>query len=318
MKSWKKWCARQSAPLLLIAVCLGMMVILSIETQSFFSLKNVVNILEANSYRLILACGMICVISSGAIDLSIGSILSFSAICMASVLQAGAPSWAGILLALAAGTAMGAINGALVHITRINAFIITLATSFMYRGLSLIVTQGIPITKLPQDFRDFGCGDIFGMESGVTMAFVVILLLIPLFYRMRWGHYVTALGGNPEALKRSGVATGRYRVSAFALMGLLSALAGIIITARLNSAEANAGLNMEMDAICAVIMGGTALHGGSGSLLGTVIAVFLLGLIRNGLTIMSVSSYYQQFITGAILLCAVVVAELRERRSRIS
>ena len=131
MKSWKKWCARQSAPLLLIAVCLVMMVILSIETQSFFSLKNVVNILEANSYRLILACGMMCVISSGAIDLSIGSILSFSAICMASVLQAGAPSWSGILLALAAGTTMGAINGALVHITRINAFIITLATSFM-------------------------------------------------------------------------------------------------------------------------------------------------------------------------------------------
>lgn len=317
MSTVKKWCARQSAPLLLLSVCLAVMVFLSIQTRSFFSLKNVVNILEANSYRLILACGMMCVIASGAIDLSIGSILSFSAIGAAMAMKAGVPVWLAILLALALGGSMGAINGLLIHMTRINALIITLATSFLYRGLSLIATQGIPITKLPQGFRSFGYGDILGMESGVSMAFAVILLLIPLFYHMRWGNYVTALGGNPEALRRSGVAAGRYRVSVFVLMGTLSALAGIIITARLNSAEANAGLDMEMDAICAVIMGGTALHGGSGNLLGTVIAVFLLGLIRNGLTIMSVSSYYQQFITGAMLLGAVVVAELRQRGRRV-
>ena len=317
MSSLKKWCARQSAPLLLIGVCLGVMVFLSIQTQSFFSLKNVVNILEANSYRLILACGMMCIISAGAIDLSVGSILSFSAVCAAAAMKAGAPVWISILLALGLGGAMGAANGLLIHATRINALIITLATSFLYRGMSLIVTQGIPITKLPQSFRSFGYGDILGMESGVTMSFVVVLLLIPIFYWMRWGTYLTALGGNPEALKRSGVPTGRYRVSVFILMGVLSALAGIVVTARHNSAEANAGLNMEMDAICAVIMGGTTLHGGSGNLLGTVIAVFLMGLIRNGLTIMSVSSYYQQFITGAMLLCAVVIAELRERSRRI-
>lgn len=317
MTSLKRWCSGHSAPLLLIAVCLAMMVFLSIQTRSFFSLKNVVNILEANSYRLLLACGMMCVISSGAIDLSVGSILSFSAICTAMALKAGLPVWLSIPLALALGGAMGAANGLLIHVTRINALIITLATSFLYRGLSLIATQGIPITKLPQGFRSFGYGDILGMESGVTMAFVVVLLLIPLFYHMRWGTYLTSLGGNPEALKRSGVPIGRYRVSVFALMGVLSALAGIIVTARLNSAEANAGLNMEMDAICAVIMGGTALHGGRGELLGTVVAVFLMGLIRNGLTILSVSSYYQQFITGAMLLCAVVIAEFRERKSRI-
>ena len=137
MTTFKKWCSRQSAPLLLVAVCLVMMVFLSIETRSFFSWKNVVNILEANSYRLILACGMMCVIASGAIDLSTGSILSFSAICAATVLQAGAPVWAGVLLALAAGTAMGTINGLLIQITRINAFIITLATSWSPRGSPL-------------------------------------------------------------------------------------------------------------------------------------------------------------------------------------
>ena len=318
MTPFKRWYGRQSAALLLIAVCLGMMVFLSLQTQSFFSWKNVVNILEANSYRLLLAIGMMCIIASGAIDLSVGSILSLSAILMATALKAEWPIWPAILLGILSGLALGALNGALIHFTRINAFIITLATSFLYRGLSLMITQGIPITKLPQAFRDIGCGDILAMESGVTMAVVATLLLIPLFYYTKWGTYLMSLGGNPEALKRSGVNTGLYRITGFALMGALSAISGIIVTARLNSAEANAGLNMEMDAICAVIMGGTALHGGYGNLLGTVVAVFLLGFIRNGLTIMSVSSYYQQFVTGAILLCAVIVAELRERRTRIS
>ena len=155
------------------------------------------------------------------------------------------------------------------------------------------------------------------LKYGVTMALMAVIALIPIFYFMRWGSYVMSLGSNPEALKRSGVKIWKYRVSAFALMGLLSSVAGVIVTARLNSAEANAGLNMEMEAICAVIMGGTALHGGKGSLPGTVIAVILLGLIRNGLTVMSVSSYYQQFVTGALLLIEVVTAELRERRNRI-
>ena len=317
MKDLKRFVDRNIAPLLLLCFCGIMAAFLSVRTNSFFSVKNAVNILEANSYRMLLAVGMMCIISSGAIDLSVGSMLSFSAICMAKALKAELPVGLCVGVALLMGASMGALNGVLMHVTRINAFIITLATSYMYRGLSLIATQGIPITKLPQAFRDFGYGDIFGMESGVTMALIAVIALIPLFYFMRWGSYVMSLGSNPEALKRSGVKIWKYRVSAFALMGLLSSVAGVIVTARLNSAEANAGLNMEMEAICAVIMGGTALHGGKGSLPGTVIAVILLGLIRNGLTVMSVSSYYQQFVTGALLLIAVVTAELRERRNRI-
>ena len=283
--------SKHATPLLLLGVCVLVILFLSVRTQSFFSMKNVVNILEANSYRLILAAGMMLIISSGAIDLSVGAIVSVSAILMAKALKAELPLALCICIGLTAGALFGAVNGSLIHFTRINPFIVTLATSFMYRGLSLIITGGTPITKF--------------------------LLMIPLFYYMRWGSYLRTMGGNPEALRRSGVRVAVYRVSSFALMGLLSAVVGIIITARLNSAEPNAGLNMEMDAICAVIMGGTSLHGGDGSLAGTVIAVFLMGLIRNGLTIMSVSPYYQQFITGAILLLAAVISELRSRKSRI-
>lgn len=318
MERIQKWMWDNGAILLLIFFCLLLTVFLSLSTDSFFSWKNMVNILEANSYRMLLAMGMMFIIASGAIDLSVGSTLSLSAVIMASVLVSGAPIWQGVVAGLLTGAALGALNGLLIHLTRINALIITLATAYLYRGLSLILTQGTPITKLPEGFRAFGCGDIWGMESGVIMAALAVLLLFPLFYHMKWGNYLTGLGGNPEALKRSGVPMGFYRITAFSAMGLLASLAGIIITARLNSAETNAGLNMEMDAICAVIMGGTALRGGKGNLPGTIVAVLLLGMIRNGLTLLSVSPYYQQFITGAILLAAVVIAELRERRQRIN
>ena len=301
---------------MLIGVMLVIMLFLSVRTQSFFSLKNMVNILEASSFRMILALGMMCVIASGAIDLSVGSVLSLTAIIAARAMKAELPVWLCIVIALLAGAMLGVISGTLTHVTRINPLIITLATSYMYRGMSLILTQGIPVTKLPQAFRRFGSGDIFHMESGVTMAALLVLILVPLFCHMKWGHYLKGLGGNAAALGRCGVNVGLIRISAFAFSGLAAALAGIIVTARLNSAEANAGLNSEMEAICAVIMGGTALNGGSASLFGTVVAVILLSLIRNGLTLMSVSSYYQQFITGFLLLAAVAIAELRERRSR--
>lgn len=316
MNGIKRWGKDNSSGILLVVIIFMIMVFLSFETNAFFSGKNFVNILEATSYRLLLALGMMCVIATGAIDLSVGSVLSLSAIIMAKALKAGLPTPICILIALGSGIVMGIITGSLVHYTRINALIITLATSFMYRGISLIITKGTPVSNLPKSFRDFGYGDIFGMESGVTFGIITIIILYFFMKKMKWGHYLMGIGGNESALRRMGVKIGFYRISAFAFVGMMAAMAGIIISARLNSAEANAGLNMEMDAICAVIMGGSALHGGKVSYAGTIIAVFLLGLIRNGLTIMSVSSYYQQFITGMLLLIAVVIAELRERKNR--
>ena len=309
--------SRHASLWILVGFCLCLAAFVSRRTDHFLSLKNLVNILEATSYRLILAVGMTFIIGSGAIDLSVGSILSLSSIVMAMLMRGGMPvAWA-VMVGLLFGAALGAVNGAVIYLTRINSLIITLATSFLYRGLCLILTLGSPVTRLPKAFLRFGSGDLFGMESGVTMATVILLVSFPLMYRMRWGHYLTALGGNAEALKRSGAPIARYRIGSFAAMGALAALAGVIITARLNSAEPNAGLEMEMSAITAVIMGGTPLSGGYAQLAGTAVAVFLLGLIRNGLTMMSISSYYLQFITGGLLLIAVVAAELRERRNRI-
>ena len=312
----KKIISGHASVWILLGFCLLLSGFLSFETNSFFTWKNQVNILESISFRMILAVGMTFIVASGAIDLSVGSILSLSSIVMAMCLQGGILTALSILIGLATGALLGTVNGLLVYLTRINSLIITLATSFLYRGLSLILTLGTPITKFSEDFRNFGSGDIFGMESGVTMAIVILLLAFPILYQMRWGHYIMALGGNPVALKRTGVPVRRYRVGSFAVMGALAALAGVIITSRLNSAEPNAGLDMEMYTVTAVIMGGTPLSGGSAELFGTAVAVYLLGLIRNGLTLMSVSSYYQQFSTGALLLIAVIAAEIHERKQR--
>lgn len=302
---------------LLIAFCVVLGVFLTFNTTSFLTWKNFQNILEANSFRAILAVGMMLVISSGAIDLSIGSILALVGVVGASLLKAGCPVSVAIAAMLILGLLLGGFNGAMISMTRINSLIITLATAFVFRGCALIITRGQSISLLPDAFRTFGQGDILGVESGVYMALIVALVVYVVFYKMKAGVYITGLGGSADTLNKCGINSSKYRVITFAAMGFLAALAAIIVTARLNSAENTVGTGFEMDAICAVIMGGTPMRGGRGSLSGTLVAVLLLGLIRNGITLLSVSPYYQTFITGAILLVAVVIAEIRERRVRI-
>ena len=302
----------------IILMCFIIIIIsifLSIKEPYFLTWKNFINILEANSYKMILAIGMTFIIASGAIDLSVGSIVSLSAIVMAISMKSGVNVFSGILIGITLGIILGFFNGTIIHITGINSLIITLATASIFRGLSLILTKGTPITKFDPSFLYLGTGDLFGMEPGVFISIVILVIAIPLMYSMKWGNYLKTLGGNEKALKRTGVRTGWYRVSSYMYMGTMASTVGIIITARLNSAEPNAGLGMELDAVTAVIMGGTPLSGGKASLAGTVIAVFLLGLIRNGLTIMSVSSFYQQFVTGSILLFAILIAEIKEHKT---
>lgn len=301
--------------ILMCFILITITIFLSIKEPYFLTLKNFINILEANSYKMILAIGMTFIIASGAIDLSVGSIISLSAIVMGISMKSGVNVFSGILIGITLGIILGLFNGTIIHLTSINSLIITLATSSIFRGLSLILTRGTPITKFDSSFLYLGTGDLFGMEPGVFISIVILVIAIPLMYSMKWGNYLKTLGGNEKALKRTGVRTGWYRVSSYMYMGVMASIVGIIITARLNSAEPNAGLGMELDAVTAVIMGGTPLSGGKASLAGTAIAVFLLGLIRNGLTVMSVSSFYQQFVTGLILLFAILIAEIKEHKT---
>lgn len=297
--------------LFLLVVLITLCIVLSCLSETFLTPGNIRNVIEANSYRLILAVGMTLIVSSGVMDLSAGSAISLCGVVMALALHAALPVWAAVLIGLLTGVALGALNGALIHFTRINFLILTLATSGIFRGVSLMLTDGKPITGLGGEFMALGIGRVGGVQIPVIVAAVALLVAIPLLFRTKWGTYVLSLGGNADALRASGVRTGACRISVHMAMGVCVALTALVITARLNSAEPNAGMNMEFDAITAVIMGGTLITGGSGSVVGTLLAVLILGVIRNGLTLMSVPSDYQQWITGVLLLASVLLARVR-------
>lgn len=312
----KKWSSRYSQQIFLFVAMMVICIVLTMRSEYFLTWRNIRNILEANSYRLILAIGMTFVIASGVMDLSAGAIVSMCGVIMAVAMHMELPVLAAVVLGVLSGMALGAVNGLLIYYTGINFFILTLATSGMLRGISLMITDGKPITKFGQSFIYLGIGRIGEVQLTVLFAVLLVLISIPLMYHMKWGSYVLSLGGNREALIKSGIRTGFYRVTVHMFLGVMAAVTAIIITARLNSAEPNAGMNMELDAITAVVMGGTSIKGGKASIAGTVLAVLILGVIRNGLTLMSVSSDYQQWITGFLLLVSVLISEIKVHKFR--
>lgn len=312
----KKWIIKNSQQMFLFVTIVIICAVLTVNSEYFMTWKNIRNILEANSYRLILAIGMTFVIASGVMDLSAGSIVSLCGVVIAVVIHAGMPIAMAVGVGIMSGMFLGMINGLLIHYTGINSFILTLATSGMLRGISLMITEGKPITKFGQDFIYLGIGRIGEMQFPVLFAIVLTLVSIPLMFHMKWGKYILTLGGNKEALVKSGIMVAIYRVSVHVLLGAAASMTAIVITARLNSAEPNAGINMDLDAIAAVVMGGTSISGGKASIIGTVLAVLILGVIRNGLTLMSASSDYQQWITGFLLLVSVLISEIRVHKIR--
>ncbi len=301
-------------PLLLLALLVALVLLLSVYSNSFMTSKNWLNIFDNHmAHQLILAIGMTFVISTAGIDLSVGSILALAGIVLALLLQAGAPIPVAVVTALLAATAMGAVNGLLVAHFSINPLIITLGTASVFRGLAIIVTGGTPLYGLPQPFLQLAKAKFF-LPLPIFIALVVLICALLIIHYTKWGQYVLAVGSNSEAMRRLGINVAWCKVSVYALSGFLAGVATLIISARLNTAEATAGTGMEMNAIAAVIMGGTLLSGGKGTILGTTIACLLLSVIKNGLTMMSIDSQYQEFIIGMLLLAAVIVTELRQKR----
>ena len=303
-------------PMLLLVLLLALVVFLSIYSDAFMSAKNWRNIFDNHmAHQLLLGIGMTFVIATGGIDLSVGAILALSGIVLGKLLNSDMPIILAIICCLATATAMGAANGLLVANFSINPLIITLGTSSVYRGLAIIVTGGTPIYGMPKEFLQLAKGS-FVIPVPVLIALVVLLLALIAIRFTRWGRYTLTLGSNCEALRRLGIPVGWQKVTVYALNGLMAGIATLIVTARLNTAEATAGTGMEMDAIAAVIMGGTLLSGGKATILGTTIACLLLSVIKNGLTMLSINAQYQEFIIGMILLLAVIVTELRQKQLR--
>lgn len=299
---------RTSQPFWVGLALLGFAALFAFLSPHFWSLGNLRSIAEQSSINLIAAVGMTFVVASAGIDLSSGAVVALSGVVMALSLREGWGVGVTIGLGLGTGALIGLANALLVVRARITPFMATLTTMNLIAGATLILTQGIPIYGFSARFAWLGRGSVAGVpvSAAAAAAFTVIGALA---LRTRLGVYALALGGNEEALRRSGVPADLYKGALYVFSGICASAASVIMTAKLNSAEPLAGTMMEMNAIATVVLGGTRLQGGFASITGTLLAGLLLGVIRNGLVLIGVSSYYQQFVTGAILLTAVLFSE---------
>ncbi len=288
---------------------------LSFANQYFLTPINIINVLRQVSINGVLAVGTTYVILTGGIDLSIGSLLAISGMVAASLVVGPTPlnPLLATLAAIGAGAALGAINGVLIARFAVPAFVATLAMLSAGRGLTLIYSGGRPIAALSAGFRYIGQGLVGGVPVPIIILAVVFLAAWVTLRFSIYGRHVYAVGGNARSAKTSGIATRRIVFSVYVLMGALSGLAGTILTARTTAALPQAGLGYELDAIAAVVIGGTSLAGGVGNILNTLVGVLIIGVISNGFDLMGVSSYYQQVIKGAIIVLAVLLDKSRQQ-----
>ncbi|MDB5765238.1 MAG: hypothetical protein JWQ61_52 [Collimonas fungivorans] len=293
----------------LVVVCLAMVV----ASDAFLSVDNLVNIGRQVSINAIIAVGMTCVILSGGIDLSVGSVMALSGTLTAGLMVAGLPAPLAILLGLAAGLACGIANGFFVAYSKMPPIIVTLATMGIARGLALIYTGGYPIDGLPDWFEIFGRGHVLGLQMPIVVMLLVFAMAYVLLDRTAIGRYIYAIGGNEQATRLSGIRVSRYKLLVYAISGFTASIAGLVLTSRLMSGQPNAGISFELDAIAAVVMGGTSIAGGRGSIIGTLIGALMLGVLNNGLNMMGVSPYLQNVVKGAIILLAIYISRERNR-----
>jgi ribose transport system permease protein len=292
-----------------------LIVVLTALSPSFLTPENLLNVARQVSINAIIAAGMTFVILTAGIDLSVGSVLALAGAVMAGILKGNAVLGLGLAGALAVGTAFGILNGLAVAYGRVAPFIVTLATLTIARGVTLVYTDGRPISDLGGAFDWLGGGDVAGIPVPVIIMGLVFAASYIVLTQMVIGRYIYAVGGNIEAARLSGINVRRLLVLVYAISGFLSAVAAIILTARLDSAQPTAGVGYELDAIAAVVLGGTTLMGGEGSIAGTLLGAFLIGVLNNGLNLLNVSSFYQQVIKGVVILFAVLLDQrLRARR----
>jgi len=286
-------------------------IIISFMNPRFLTLPNILNILRQTSINAVIAAGMTFVILTGGIDLSVGAILAFTGAVCASLLASDMNILFAVLITLGIGAASGLFSGVVISKGKIQPFIATLATMTILRGATLVFTKGKPITftgsEYFQAFRNIGSGYIAGVPVPIYIMVIIFALGFYVLTQTRLGRYVYALGGNEEATKLSGLNTDRLKMYVYTISGMLAALAGIIITSRLSSAQPTAGTGYELDAIAAVVLGGTSLAGGAGTIIGTVFGALIIGILGNALNLLDVSSYFQMMIKGLVILAAVLI-----------
>jgi ribose transport system permease protein len=287
---------------------IALFVTLSLSSNVFFTHQNLINILDQWSATTIIAVGGTLVFIAGGFDLSVGSIYAVSGV-VAALSAPHVGTWGAVLLGFAAGLGCGIVNGVLATVGRINAFIATLATSIMIAGLALVLTHGNLITVLkPVSFTTLGRGKFAGVPYSVWTLLIFSVACAFLLARTTFGRMIYASGGNPEAARLSGIRVNLVRASMFAISGLSAGIAGVIVTSRVATGQADSGgLQIALDAVAGIVIGGTSIMGGAGAVWRTVLGVLMLAMIGNGFNLLNVESTYQRIFEGAIILFAVGV-----------
>jgi ribose/xylose/arabinose/galactoside ABC-type transport system permease subunit len=295
---------------------LALSLIMWILTPYFLTVSNLLNIAEQTAIIAIVAVGMTFVIITAGIDLSVGSVLALSGVVMASALHAEVPIPAALLAGSGIGLLCGLLNGLLVAQGHLPPFISTLGMMSVARGTALLFTEGRPISGFSESFRYIASGKVLHLPMPVIIMVTVYLIAHVVLAKTKLGRYAYAIGGNEQAAILSGVNVKLYKAVIYALCGLLTALAAMILTARLNSAQPIAGIMYELDAIAATVIGGTSLMGGEGTIWGTLIGALIMGVLRNGLTLLGISSFVQQIVIGSVIILAVLVDMTLKARDR--
>jgi ribose/xylose/arabinose/galactoside ABC-type transport system permease subunit len=303
----------------LIAAVVGISIFLSIASPYFLKVTNFVNIGNQIAINLIIAVGMTLIITSGGIDLSVGSNVALTGIIVA-LFYLKMPNASsvpmiilGLLLGLATGTTIGIINGTIINTLGVPPFIATLGTMGVMRGLALIASNGRVLYGMPTGFESIFAGFIGGIPKPVIVAIVIAIIGVFILNKTTLGRYAKAVGGNEQCVRVCGIKIERLKLIIYAIGGVLASISGLALTSMMNAAEPIAGSFYELDAIAVVVMGGTNLMGGKGTMIGTILGALLLGIVRNGLNIMKVPANYHQLLVGIIILVAVVIGSMRNR-----
>ncbi|WP_309491440.1 ABC transporter permease [Trinickia mobilis] len=289
----------------LVIVAVG----LSLTSADFLTVGNLLNVMRQASINALIGFGMTLVILLGGIDLSVGSILALSSVMIASLMQTGMPPMLATSLGIAAGGLMGLVNGLVISKGKVAPFIATLGSMTVLRGLALVVSDGSPISNFNSDFFSMLGGGYVARLIPIPVVLMLIMFCVFWFVLRKtvFGRHVYATGGNADSARLSGVKVDRVQLWVYSISGVMAALAGVVLTSRLNSAQPTAGTGYELDAIAAVVLGGTSLTGGRGWIFGTLVGALLIGVLNNGLNLLDVSSFYQQVVKGGVILLAVLI-----------
>lgn len=298
----------------IVAVLVLLILMVSFKNPTFYSAKNIVNVLRSTSFVFIIGIAVTYVLITGGLDLSVGRVMAMAGILSAMAAQSGMPMAICVAVGLLFGLIIGLINGLLIVKMDIPPLIVTLGMMYVCDGLILIVTMGSPVYPLPDAFKNMGQGKICGVPNVVLVALVLAIVGAFVLKYTKYGRQVYSIGGNRETARLVGINVAQIQISVYILSAMASAIAGIMMAGRLNSAQPSAGNGYEMTVVAAVIIGGTSMFGGSGSILGTLLGAILMTVIENILLLMKISAYWQSLIIGIIIVFAVGLDQYRRKK----